>query len=142
MPVCVKSQFVEQIAKPVEAVNGQDERRINAPPLTAPPVFAAGQSRRESPKMALRHAITALLSCCFKCACLPRRQPHFRSKADRAYNTLHFASKVVCKGASPFENPGQQNRLSIQHRKGAGYSACFVVSSPVSWSACSSLQTG
>ena len=25
--------------------------------------------------------------------------------ADRAYNTLHFASKVVCQGASPFGNP-------------------------------------
>lgn len=31
-----------------------DERRINAPPLTVPPVFANGQSRRESPKTASR----------------------------------------------------------------------------------------
>ena len=45
---------VEKIAKPVEPVNGQDERRINAPPLIVPPVFANGQSRRESPKMASR----------------------------------------------------------------------------------------
>ena len=44
--------FIEKIAKPAEPVNGQDERRINAPPLTVPPVFADGQSRRESPKMA------------------------------------------------------------------------------------------
>ena len=51
------------------------------------------------------HAITALFSCRFKCPCAPRRQPHFRSNADRAYNTLHFASKVVCQGASPFGNP-------------------------------------
>ena len=36
------------------SVNGQDERRINAPPLIVPPVFANGQSRRESPKMASR----------------------------------------------------------------------------------------
>ena len=43
---------VEKIAKPAEPVNGQDERRINVPPLTASPVFADGQSRRESPKMA------------------------------------------------------------------------------------------
>ena len=49
------------------------------------PVFAAP-----------RHAITALLSCCFKCPCPSGWQPHFRSNADRAYNTLHFASKVVC----------------------------------------------
>ena len=143
-----------------------------APPLTAPPAFADGQSRRESPKMtfppipilrrksvrffvgvstssghfvpksgvgrgtgafiyalsadetspalaAPRHAITALFSCCFKCPCPTRRQPHFRSNADRAYNTLHFSSKVVCQGASPFGNPGQQNRLNISHFFGA-----------------------
>ena len=49
------------------------------------PVFAAP-----------RHTITALFSCRFKCACPPGWQPHFRSNADKAYNTLHFASKVVC----------------------------------------------
>ena len=145
---------------------------FHAPPLTVPPVFADGQSRRESPKMASlpisilreksvcffvsvstssghfvpksgvgrgtrafiyalsadetspalaapRHIITALFSCCFKCACPPQRQPHFCSNADRAYNTLHFASKVVCQGASPFGNPGQQNRLNISHFPGA-----------------------
>ena len=145
---------------------------FHAPPLTVPPVFADGQSRRESPKMASppisilreksvcffvsvstssghfvpksgvgrgtrafiyalsadetspalaaqRHAITALFSCHFKCSCPLRWQPHFRSNADRAYNTLHFASKVVCQGASPFGNPGQQNRLNISHFPGA-----------------------
>ena len=65
------------------------------------------------------HAITALFSCRFKCPCPPRRQPHFRSNADRAYNTLHFASKVVCQGVSPFGNPRQQNRLNIPHFPGA-----------------------
>ena len=34
--------FIEKIAKPAEPVNGQDERRKNASPLTAPPVFAEG----------------------------------------------------------------------------------------------------
>ena len=34
--------FIEKIEKPAEPVNGQDERRINAPPLTFPPVFAKG----------------------------------------------------------------------------------------------------
>ena len=29
-------------AKPDEPINGQDERRIYAPPLTATPVFAKG----------------------------------------------------------------------------------------------------
>ena len=45
---------------------------------------------------ALRHASTALFSCRFKCPCPPRRQRYFQGNADRAYNTLHFASKVVC----------------------------------------------
>ena len=66
-----------------------------------------------------RHTITALVSCRFKCPCPPRRQRHFHGNADRAYNTLHFASKVVCQGASPFGNPGQQNRLNISHFPGA-----------------------
>ena len=34
--------YLSRMAKPAEPVNGQDERRINAPPLTAPPVFAKG----------------------------------------------------------------------------------------------------
>ena len=93
------------------------------------PVFAAP-----------RHTITALFSCSFKCSCPPGWQPHFRSNADRAYNTLHFASKVVCQGASPFGNPGQQNRLNISHFPGAWYSAFICCQQPpVSWSACSSL---
>ena len=38
--------------------------------------------------------------------CLPSRwQPHFRSNADRAYNTLHFASKVVCQRGYPLWKP-------------------------------------
>ena len=52
-----------------------------------------------------RHAITALFSCHFKCPCPPRQQRYFYGNADRAYNTLHFASKVVCQGASPFWKP-------------------------------------
>ena len=83
-----------------------------------------------------RHTITALFSCCFKCACPFLRQPHFRSNADRAYNTLHFASKVVCQGASPLWKP--------QTTKQAEYlalSRCLILSlyllsaAPVSWSA-------
>ena len=38
--------------------------------------------------------------------CLSSRwQPHFRSNADRAYNTLHFASKVVCQRGYPLWKP-------------------------------------
>ena len=54
-----------------------------------------------------RHTSTALFSCRFKCPCPPRRQRHFHSNADRAYNTLHFASKVVCQMGAlpPLETP-------------------------------------
>ena len=76
-------------------------------------IYALSADETSPALAAPRHAITALFSCCFKCPCPTRRQPHFRSNADRAYNTLHFASKVVCQGASPFGNPGQQNRLNI-----------------------------
>lgn len=40
----------QQIAIPVRAVNGRDERRTSAPPLTAPPGLALRLSRRASPK--------------------------------------------------------------------------------------------
>lgn len=50
-----------------------------------------------------------------------------RLNADRAYNTLHFASKVVCQGASPFGNPRQQNR---RYATLSGSIPPFVVSSP------------
>ena len=69
----------------------------------------------------------ALSSCRFKCPCFPRRQRHFYGNADRAYNTLHFASKVVCQGASPFGNPRQQNR---RYAALSGSIPPFVVSSP------------
>ena len=82
-------------------------------------IYALSADETSPAFAAPRHAITALFSCCFKCPCPTRRQPHFRSNADRAYNTLHFASKVVCQGASPFGNPGQQNRLNISHFFGA-----------------------
>ena len=59
-------------------------------------IYALSADETSPALAAPRHAITALLFCCFKCSCPPRRQPHFRSNADRAYNTLHFASKVVC----------------------------------------------
>ena len=59
-------------------------------------IYALSADEASPALAAPRHAITALFSCCFKCACPSGRQPHFRSNADRAYNTLHFASKVVC----------------------------------------------
>ena len=82
-------------------------------------IYALSADENRPALAAPRHAITVLFFCCFKCPCPLRWQPHFRSNADRAYNTLHFASKVVCQGASPFGNPGQQNRLNIPHFPGA-----------------------
>ena len=82
-------------------------------------IYALSADETSPALAASRLAITALFSCRFKCPCPPRRQRHFCGNADRAYNTLHFASKVVCQGASPFGNPGQQNRLNIPHFPGA-----------------------
>lgn len=82
-------------------------------------IYALSADETSPALAASRHAITALFSCRFKCPCPHRRQQHFYGNADRAYNTLHFASKVVCQGASPFGNPGQQNRLNISHFPGA-----------------------
>ena len=93
-------------------------------------IYALSADETSPALAAPRHAITALFSCCFKCACPSGRQPHFRSNADRAYNTLHFASKVVCQGASPFGNPWQQNRLNIPHFPGAWYSAFICCQQP------------
>ena len=59
-------------------------------------IYALSADETTPALAAPRHTITALFSCCFKCSCHPGWQPHFRSNADRAYNTLHFASKVVC----------------------------------------------
>ena len=82
-------------------------------------IYALSADETSPALAAPRHAITALFSCRFKCPCPPGWQRHFRSNADRAYNTLHFASKVVCQGVSPFGNPRQQNRLNISHFPGA-----------------------
>ncbi len=58
-----------------------------------------------SPSLAApRHAVAALFSCRFKCACPPRRQPHLRSNADRAY-THYTLQKSCAKGQAPLETP-------------------------------------
>ena len=95
-------------------------------------VFISALSADEtSPALAATcHAITALFSCRFKCLCPPRQQPHFHGNADRAHNTLHFASKVVFQGASPFGKPRQQNRLNTSHFPALDVQPLFVVSSP------------
>ena len=80
--------------------------------------------------VASRYAITALFSCRFKCPCLPWRQRHFYGNANRAYNTLHFASKVVCQGESPFGNSRQQNSLNTSRFPCAWCSAFICCKQP------------
>ena len=89
---------------------------------------------------ALRHASTALFSCRFKCPCPPRRQRHFHGNADRAYNTLHFASQSRVPRGKPLWKP-----LTTKQAEYPALSRCLILSlyllsaAPVSWSACSSL---
>ena len=65
-------------------------------------IYALSADETSPALAAPRHAITALFSCRFKCPCPPRRQRHFHGNADRAYNTLHFASQSrVPNGALP-----------------------------------------
>ena len=102
-------------------------------------IYALSADETSPALAASRHTITALFSCRFKCPCPPRRQRHFHNNADRAYNTLHLASKVVC----------QRDTLwKPRTTKQAEYptlSQCLILSlyllsaAPVSWSACSSL---
>ena len=76
-----------------------------------------------------RHTSTALFSCRFKCPCPPRRQRHFHGNADRAYNTLHFASqsRVPNGGVAPFGNPHKKRRYATPPR---GAYRLFLLSSP------------
>ena len=75
---------------------------------------------------ALRHASTALFSCRFKCPCPPRRQRHFHGNADRAYNTLHFASqsRVPNGGVAPFGNPTRKGGTLPLHGAHTAFS-CY-----------------
>ena len=64
-----------------------------------------------------RHTSTALFSCRFKYPCPPRRQQHFHGNADRAYNTLHFASqsRVPNGGVAPLETPTRKDGMLPLH---------------------------
>ena len=99
-------------------------------------IYALSADETSPAFAALRNAITALFFCRFKCHCPPQRQRYFHGNADRAYNTLHFASKVVCQGASPFGNPNKQQKGWISRTFPVpDIQPLFVVSSPISWSA-------
>ena len=78
---------------------------------------------------ALRHASTALFSCRSKCPCPPRRQRPFHGNADRAYNTLHFASqsRVANWALPPLETPTRKCGTLPPPR---GAYRIFLLSSP------------
>ena len=103
-------------------------------------IYALSAAETSPALAAPRHAITALFSCRFKCPCPPRRQPHFRSNADRAYNTLHFATQSRVPRGKPLCKP-----LTTTQAEYLALSRCLIFSlyllsaAPVSWSACSSL---
>ena len=106
-------------------------------------IYALSADETSPAVAAPRHAITAPFSCRFKCPCPPRRQWHFYGNADRAYNTLHFASKVVCQRGTLWKpcfvvvcshtsSKTQNKRLQSAVRSTAGLTAYFVVAIPIS----------
>ena len=99
-------------------------------------IYALSADENRPALAAPRHTSTALFSCRFKCPCPPRRQRHFHGNADRAYNTLHFATQSRVPRGKPLWKP--------QTTKQAEYTAlsrCLILSlyllsaAPVSWSA-------
>ena len=92
-------------------------------------IYALSADENRPARAAPRHTSTALFSCRFKCPCPPRRQRHFHGNADRAYNTLHFASqsRVPNGGVAPFGNPHKKRRYATPPR---GAYRLFLLSSP------------
>ena len=92
-------------------------------------IYALSADETRPALAAPRHASTALFSCRFKCPCPPRWQRHFHGNADRAYNTLHFASqsRVPNGGVAPFGNLHKKRRYATPPR---GAYRLFLLSSP------------
>ena len=92
-------------------------------------IYALSADETRPALAAPRHTSTALFSCRFKCPCPPRRQRHFHGNADKAYNTLHFASqsRVPNGGVAPFGNPHKKRRYATPPR---GAYRLFLLSSP------------
>ena len=92
-------------------------------------IYALSAVENRPALAAPRHASIALFSCRFKCPCPPRRQRHFHGNADRAYNTLHFASqsRVPNGGVAPFGTPHKKRRYATPPR---GAYRLFLSSSP------------
>ena len=103
-------------------------------------IYALSADETRPALAAPRHASTALFSCRFKCPCPPRRQRHFHGNADRAYNTLHFATQSRVPKGKPLWKPRTTKQAEY-----LALSRCLILSlyllsaASVSWSACSSL---
>ena len=102
-------------------------------------IYALSADETSPALAASRHAITALFSCRFKCPCPPRRQRHFYGNADRAYNTLHFASKVVCQRGTLWKPQTTKQAEYLALSRCLILNLYLLSAAPVSWSACSSL---
>ena len=102
-------------------------------------IYALSADETSPALAALRHAITALFSCRFKCPCPPRRKRHFRGNADRAYNTLHFASKVVCQRVPLWKPRTTKQAEYLALPRCLIFSLYLLSAAPVSWSECSFL---
>ena len=102
-------------------------------------IYALSADETSPAVAAPRHAITAPFSCRFKCPCPPRRQWHFYGNADRAYNTLHFASKVVCQRVPLWKPRTTKQAEYLALPRCLIFSLYLLSAAPVSWSACSSL---
>ena len=89
-------------------------------------IYALSAVENRPALAAPRHTSTALFSCRFKCPCPPRRQRHFHGNADRAYNTLHFASqsRVPNGGVAPFGNPHKKGGTLPLHGAHTAFS-CY-----------------
>ena len=92
-------------------------------------IYALSADETRPALTAPRHTSTALFSRRFKCPCPPRRQRHFHGNADRAYNTLHFASqsRVPNGGVAPLGTPHKKRRHASPPR---GAYRLFLLSSP------------
>ena len=103
-------------------------------------IYALSADENRPALAAPRHTSTALFSCRFKCPCPPRRQRHFHGNADKAYNTLHFASQSRVPRGKPLWKP-----LTTKQAEYLALSRCLILSlyllsaAPALWSACSSL---
>ena len=92
-------------------------------------IYALSADETSPALAAPRHAITVLFSCRFKCPCPPRRQRYFHGNADRAYNTLHFATQSRVPKGYPLETPNNKTGRISRTSPVLDIQPLFVVSS-------------